>query len=309
MDIREPIDLAGLIDRAEQKPHVIAPEAAFGTTEEEPAILVMREESGGLRHVDLLDAAKARRSWREELADHPFARRGVATLAALASFVAWVLRFKKPETVIFATPERLTAIIDYHQPEGPDGKAGHRRHQGVYAFPFSRAWQFWSKVGAKLLSQKEFAELIEDHVQDLTPPNSSDFEATALLGVEIAGPSTMLTLARGLEVRAKMSVKDAITLASGEAKVSFEEEHETSRKDGSAITVPGAFMVSIPIYEGGDAWRLAVRLRYRLVEGRIMWLLALNHADAALETSFEETLKSVEKDTGVPVFRGRPEQG
>ena len=302
-----PLELGDLVARAEDHAEVIDPKDAFGENERTPAVVVLRDGPNKMRVEDLLPLAKARADWHESRSAHPLFIKGTAVLAALASFVAWVLRFKRPETVIFATPEKLTAVIDYHSGEGT-GVAGHMRHRGVYAFPFSREWRFWSTVGAKARSQAELAELIEDHIAELAKPDGSEPEA-ALLGVDIAGPSTMLTLARGIEVRAKMTVKDAVTLSTGEARVSFDEEHAAHGKDGSAITVPGAFMVSIPIYDGGPRWRLVVRLRYRLVEGRVVWMLQLAGADAALQMSFEETLERVAKDTGVPVLRGAPESG
>lgn len=310
---RDPI--IELIERAEVKPHLVEPTQAFGYRSQEPALLVLPDGPGSMKHVDLLDGAKARHAWQEQLAAHPLARRGTAVLTALASFVAWVLRFKKPETVIYASASALTAVVDYHGPEfvavGENlvpGKPGHMRHRAVYAFPFSREWKFWNELASKERTQTELAELIESRIQDFVQPTGKEIEGV-LLGVGLAGPSTMLALARGIEVKAKMVVKDAVTLASGEAKVSFDETHETAAKDGSAISVPGGFMISIPIYEQGARWRLAVRLRYRLANGRIAWLFALHQADAALQESYDEVLSEVELKTGVPVLRGTPEAG
>lgn len=255
--------------------------------------------------IDLLPMAKERAAWAEQLAAHPHARRGTAVLTALASFIAWVLRFKKPETVVFAQPDKLTAVVDYHGPQ-EGGAPGHMRHRAVYAFPFSREWRFWSTVGQKGRTQSELAEIIEERIADLASP-SGDEPEVALLGADIAGPSTMLQLARGIEVRAKYAVKEAVTLASGEARVSFDEEHSTHGKDGTAITVPAAFLVSIPVYEHGDRWRIVVRLRYRVVDRNVLWFLSLSNAEAALKTAFDEVVQDVSTETEVPVLHGSPE--
>lgn len=299
------VDLVGLVARAERKLEVVDPVAAFGPDGRTPTLLVTHSQ-GGQSATDLLDAAKAREAWREHLAVHPYARRGTAVLTALASFIAWVLRFKKPETVIFAGPEALTAVVDYHGPEA-GGNPGHQRHKAAYQFPFSAEWKFWSKLAGKVFTQSELAELIENHIQDIVAPTGGELEE--LLGVELAGPSTMLTVARGIEVRASMKVAQAVSLASGETRVAFDETHQTAAKDGSALTVPGGFMVSIPIYEGGVRWKLAVRLRYRVANGAVVWLLAVHQADAALRESYDEVVLQVEKETGVIVLRGEPERG
>lgn len=68
-------------------------------------------------------------------------------------------------------------------------------------------------------------------------------------------------------------------------------------------------MISIPIYEGGERWKLAVRLRYRVQNGTVVWLLAVHQADAALRESHDEVVAAVEKATSLPVLRGTPEAG
>lgn len=299
------IDLVGLVERAERKIEVVDPKALFGADGRGPGLLAALTPSG-LFVQDAMDAAKAREAWREQLAPHPSARRGTAVLTALASFIAWVMRFKKPETVIFAEAGALTAVVDYHGPE-VGGAPGHQRHKAKYAFPFSAEWQFWSRLAGRLFSQSDLAELIEEHIQDIIAPDGGEIEE--LLGVQLAGPSTMLTIARGIEVRANMKVTQAVSLASGETRVAFDEAHQTSAKDGSALTVPGGFMISIPIYEGGERWKLAVRLRYRVQNGTVVWLLAVHQADAALRESHDEVVAAVEKATSLPVLRGTPEGG
>lgn len=151
-----------------------------------------------------------------------------------------------------------------------------RQQRALYRSELSEPWKAWRKVSGKSLSLK----------------------------AKVGGPSAMLKLSRGLQVTATTTVHNAVTLSTGEVQVVFTEQH----KDGNGpITTPNLFFLNIPVFEGGDAYQVAVRLRYRLNEGKLSWSLVLYRDDKIFDAAFNGVIAKVKEETDVAIYLGEPE--
>jgi uncharacterized protein YfdQ (DUF2303 family) len=200
---------------------------------------------------------------------------------------------------------RLQAVYDY---------ATWRDHRAVYDPELSDEWKAWIAVAVEPLSQARFAAFLEDRIIDIldpagVPADSSARKVVDAAGLKLGTPSAILTLSRGLAVNVEAKVKQAVNLATGETRVEFDEVHAstTNAARGGAVEVPGAFVIGVPVFRGGDAYRLAVRLRYRVVNGSIVWIAVPLGADKVFDHAFGELITRVATDTGVQAFRGVPE--
>lgn len=249
--------------------------------------------------------------------------KGFANFTSLASIIAWVNRQKLAESVLFASNDMakpsITAVINYHQPQanhaGLDGNiAGYGDHRGVYHFPLSKAWKAWAAAEqGGLMEQAEFARFLEDRITDvLIPPADGRSEADASildlvnqLGGKLAGPSTLLTLSRGLAVHENSVVKNAVNLASGEAQFVYETTH--AGENGQQLSVPNMFLIGVPVFEMGDLFRLPVRLRYRLSGGKVRWAISRHRPEMTFDVAFSEAVQKAATETDLPMFLGSPE--
>jgi uncharacterized protein YfdQ (DUF2303 family) len=248
----------------------------------------------------------------------PIRRTGTATLQDLDSFIAHVNRFRDADSVVFcdqADPAKpkLLAVLDYHR-AGADQVPRFCVHRAAHAFPLSEAWKTWAGKNDQAMGQAAFAELIEERIADLLVPPSPMSEETAdasliawvrQMGTRFADAATMLELSRGLLVRQNVRVKNAVTLASGEAQMAYETEHTTDV--GAPLTIPGAFLLALPVFDRGAAYRVPVRLRYRVADGKVVWRYLLHRPDAVFRDALNEALGQVRKETGLPVLIGTPE--
>jgi uncharacterized protein YfdQ (DUF2303 family) len=242
----------------------------------------------------------------------PERRDGTAILTTLTSFIAHVNRFKDDESVVFVDDVvdgqvSLVGVLDYH----PKGAGGARwlGHRATYTFPFSTEWRAWTEAAAKPLTQVEFAELLEDRVADVLPPQSAGESLKTFaqnLGIQLASPARLLELSKGLSVRVEQRVSQAVNLSTGEVQLNFEEQH-ADKDGGQAVRVPGGFAVAIPVFKNGPLYQVPVRLRYRVTGGRVVWLVSLGNADRVVEDAIGEAVAEVEKATALPVLYGRPE--
>lgn len=247
----------------------------------------------------------------------PVRRVGTALLSDAASFIAHAQRFGGPATsVIFAdtNPRQpsFTAIYDYHA-AGTNVTMGTAwcGHRAKYACPLSPAWQAWMGITGKDLSQGDFAQFIEERLLDVVMPATAvDQPAVQALlelqGGRLAGPSALVTLSRGLEISVTSRVKQAVTLETGEIRVTFEEQHADGA--GRPIETPNFFIIGIPVFEGGAPYTLPVRIRYRIREQKVTWSLHVHRADLVFEHAFTELRGTIAQATGLPLLAGAVEQ-
>lgn len=261
----------------------------------------------------------------DEYATRPDRREGIDKLSDLESLVAWTNRHKDAGSVVFVDTARaapkMTSIVDFDQAGEGDDKARFRRFRCLYEFPLDKRWQEWRRIDGQPMSQREFAEFIEDHVLDLIAPDvSADGEGNtiapapevvsrflALAGGRCAFPSEMVTLSRGLKVTVDSKVENRVTMQSGEGALLFQEEHKDS--NGVKLDVPQVFLICIPVFDRAeDHYRIPVRLRYRIVSGKVVWLPTLFGADEVIDRAIEDATRRVAEATGLPVLNGWPAQ-
>ena len=92
-------------------------------------------------------------------------------------------------------------------------------------------------------------------------------------------------------------------LESGEADLKFTEKHEAA----GGLRAPTAFAIAIPVFRSGGIFFIAVRLRYRLIQGRVAWQIVLYRLDRVYDFAINKAADDAQKGTGLPLFFGVPE--
>jgi hypothetical protein len=306
------IDLVERLDETE--------ELAIGGGDGEPStdLLVV---GAGKKVIDLLPMHEARR-------ERPLRRKGQSVHTTLASFVDHVARHRDSQSAIFAVDTidapSLLAIYDYNEativdildsdkPAARTGTPRFGQHRAFYSMPLSDEWKAWQRIAgasSQWLSQREFAEALEDRAIEILAPSdvpSKTKDEAAKLGIEPAGPSTMLSLARGLFVNAERKLGSAQNLSTGESKLVFEETHTTTDSAGTKVTVPSGIVIAIPVFRDDLAYPMIARVRYKAEGPNTKWKLSLHRSDVAFRDAFYEVAKTVKQKTGLPLFYGTPE--
>lgn len=253
--------------------------------------------------------AKSVKSLVEEWRETPDRKRGTAKVHTLESFIELTDRHKTEDSVIFADIDwqkpSLTAIIDYHE-IGNGGEADNGKHRVHYPFPLSEEWRTWVKFNGEPMGQAEFAEFIEDRIAELAAPHEEEAKDwQEKLGGRVAFPNEIVTLSRGLKVNAETRIVNQVTLASGEAQITFEEEHKD--QNGQKVNVPSLFIIKLPAFFRGEAVRVPVRLRYRVKSGALVWFYQLYRPDQYITEEVERSLLRAAAATELPAFQGTPE--
>lgn len=287
-------------------------------------LLILPNDRGGL-------TAHSVKPFCKEWWNLPERREGVARFDALDSFIAHASRFADKHSALFAKGDAgcpsIQCVLDYHE-KTADGLPRFGRHRALHGFPLADEWKAWSAQAKAAMGQQAFAEFLEDRIADVIVPDAAllgaigkrdaggDFgektpvemlaDYARLIGGDFASPSRLVELSRGLAVHAGHAVKNTANLQSGEAEVSFVETHADAA--GKPIKVPNLFLIAIPVFNHGAPYRIAVRLRYRVRDGAIMWFFELYRADKVFDAAFREACDKAAEATKLPLFHGSPEE-
>lgn len=242
----------------------------------------------------------------------PARRRGTASLLDLDSLIAHVTRFADSNTVLFATDDRttpsLTAVLNYH-PAGAESPARFGDHRARFTFPLSDEWKAWVASNKKPMSMIDFAAFLEDRIVDVLdggddlPEELQRF--VKAIGGNIASPTKLMEVSVGLKVHEKSNVGETVNLASGEGEISFVSTHTDA--SGKPLKVPNLFLIGIPVFKNGPAYRIAARLRYRKRDGGLTFWYELWRHEPVFDHAFGEALERVRTETKLPVLLGTPE--
>lgn len=227
-------------------------------------------------------------------------RQGV-TFYDVASFTAYVNRFKSEASRIFALPGHLAsdrkptvnAILDYHEgneaalePRSPD----YCVHTARYLPRYSEQWERWIKAGP--MSQVAFAEFVEENRRDIQQPEAA----------------MLLDIVRKFKATKKQDYDSAVYQEDGSVMVNWSDKVESA---GRGVAVPSQLLLSIPVYFLGPLYSVDVFMRYRIDGGKLIFVVKVDRPDYIEQDAFSGSAerhpgitKVVAKETGIEVYLG-----
>lgn len=133
-------------------------------------------------------------------------------------------------------------IIDDHSENHP----GWREHRATLAWQYTPEWKRWKADDRKMLPQAQFAEMIEDGLDDILEPDAGD----------------LLEIAQTIKGTMTATVKSGRYLQDGTIKAVWDEELDVTGGREADITIPGHFILQIRVLEEGTPIQIRARLRY-----------------------------------------------
>lgn len=219
-----------------------------------------------------------RTDWAREAAkigDAPPARRGTTLLHDLESFIEHVKRHAIPGTTALyldTAAEVVTAIYNGAR-EGAEG-SGWGDDRAAVKLAASPEWAEWTAQSGKVMSQAAFADWIEEHLEEIAPPEE---------GSDHAKPLELLSMARDLQIHTAGTFKRKVDTRTGTGSLVYSSEHgEGSTK------IPRAFGVALRPWEGADAFRIEARLRFSLEGSTARFTYTLHRVDEVWRTAWRK---------------------
>lgn len=216
-------------------------------------------------------------------------RAGTTQLTEVDSLIAHVLRWGSEQTVIYADTAALslTAVLDDH-PADPTTTAA-RQHRAHYACPRSAEWTAWTALDSKPQGQTQFADFIESRLEDMVG------------GPGYPAPTDVLQVARTLNIMTTGQYRREINPTNGDYV--FTAKQDT---DSKSTQIPRAFLIAIPVFDGGTRYQIEARVRFTLTENRPAFSFTLYRRAEIERDAFGEVRAKVAKETGRLVLAGVP---
>lgn len=217
---------------------------------------------------------------------------GMITCLTIESFMMAVNDNADKRTAIFADADggKISAVFDFLEKGGltaADAKEDPRERGwcqfgAIISFHDSRKLQEWQKVEA-WTPQLEFAQFLEEHVDDVLEPLGQD----------------LLAIATDLEASSQGGYKGKVNLSNDNVSLAYQNEVETT------VSIPKTIVLGIPLFEHGDRYRLTARLRFTVAGGNVKFRLHFTNLADAQEHEFEKIVQTAEEKLVRPIYRGR----
>lgn len=285
-------DEADINKRLAHLARVVDPEDESGD-DAVPVTLVTRDIGDGRMETraevfhDLLKTQDAR-------AAAPRRRQGTHVLAELGSFIEFVNDYKSDVSLGWAELDKftVTVVLDEH-PQGATEDvaipAAWREHRAVYTCPRSSEWLAWTSHDGKAMKQDAFADFLEARLEDM---------------VNVAGfpkPTEMLMLARNLLIRIKGEFSRSIDPTKGTTQLVNKTDHDTGSTE-----IPRAFMIAVPIFQGGDRYSVEARIRFAIGDAGPAFSYTLHRRQETEQDAFNVVRSQIAEECKLKVFAGRP---
>jgi uncharacterized protein YfdQ (DUF2303 family) len=228
----------------------------------------------------------------EYLLDQPDRKRGKVSLHTTQSLIDYVNRHKVDETTtVYAdkAAHKFVAVINDHRGGEPEW-ADHRASLTLIQTP---EWLFWTRQDGQLMSQGDFATLIEDGQSEVREPDAA----------------TLLELALTFQAHTNVKFRSAQVLQSGQRQLTYEEHTEAAAGREGNLTIPAEFVLGLAPFEGAALYELRARLRYRIGEGKLAIGYHLVRPHEILDTADSDEAVRIAGGTEVQLFEGTPPEG
>lgn len=238
----------------------------------------------------------------------PQRKQGTTTVEDVGSFESYFRKHADNDTDTYVNIDqlRLTAVLNAHTPKGP--RWGD--HRLVLQLRTTRAWAAWTAHDGKWLTQRDFAEHIEERLEDIHEPAAA----------------TMLELAQSFQAKTTVKFASGTRLDSGAMNLTWEETTDATAGQKGNIKIPATFKLLLPCLElpvvkaDGDGetdsedeskgpvfYAIEARFRYRIERGGGLSIgYLLDDPAAKLRDAVLDVVGQVESALGVGVMRGTP---
>lgn len=231
----------------------------------------------------------------EYLRRKPFRKNATVKLNDCSSFIEYVKRHSTPDgSTVWCHADYAKSSVTFLAVlndllGSPDGSAW-RDHQAHFSPFFSEEWKRWFSQNKQPMTQVAFAEFLEENLKDVVGSETS------------ASGNQILDMALAFEAKQDLRFKSAIRLQNGSTEIAYcnDDDAATLQK----MQMFDRFDIGIPVFWGGDAYRITARLRYRAKDAKVNFWIELIRADKTLEAATDSIIATIKEQTGLPLFFG-----
>ena len=160
-------------------------------------------------------------------------------------------------------------------------------HTATFKARRSVEFTTWMNTNRKQMTQVDFARFLEENMPDIVEPTSAE----------------LLQVALTFEAKKSVEFSSGVRLANGQIQFQYDEVVRGTAQKGR-FEVPEQFTIGVPIHVNGPAYRIPVRLRWRLQEGKVVFWYEIVRPHRFIEDALKEIRERVANETAIPILAG-----
>ncbi|MEE4209687.1 MAG: DUF2303 family protein [Parvularcula sp.] len=207
-------------------------------------------------------------------ADHRF--------VAVSSLAEYLNRFATEETMMCADYRagKISCVIDGDGPAAPS----RREHRAHFEAQLHDKIKAWLGICGKPMSQVQFGLFLEDRAVDVVAPEAAD----------------VMEMVMTFDATKKVSFKSSQRLHDGQRQFQYVEENETR----GAVTLPDHFIILSPVYGGMEPERIKIMVRYRIEDGKLVFLVDMHDRYEVMRSAFERCVDALKAEVALdlPIY-------
>jgi uncharacterized protein YfdQ (DUF2303 family) len=214
---------------------------------------------------------------KDEYRPVPRRKTGTVQLEDLNSFLAYWKKHADAGSEIYVNAARhtVTAVLDANTDDGP--RWG--EHRAVLALKTTDRWNDWTRLDRKDLRQDQFANFIEDHLDDIREPAAAE----------------MLEIASTFQAQSKVRFTSNVRLSTGQRTLSWEETTNAQAGEQGKLTVPTEFKITVAPFDFSEVYGITARFRYRMNGGDLIVQYLLNDPAAVIRDAVLDVVVQIER--------------
>lgn len=198
---------------------------------------------------------------------------GQVALHDAESLAAYVNAHRTDGTALYgdARGASIVAVLNDHEP-GAAAAAGWGDHTATWKLRHTPQWAAWHGHAGQWMSQRAFAEHLEDNAADVIEPSAAD----------------MLEVAQTLQANKSVAFRAHTRLRDGQTQLTYEETIESKAGQRGQLDVPTTFAIGVAVFDGLDAYKLQARFRFRVSDGDLAVMYRLERTTDVLAEAFNQ---------------------
>jgi uncharacterized protein YfdQ (DUF2303 family) len=172
------------------------------------------------------------------------------------------------------------------------GKPAWRDHKARFIPKKSVEWTRWTSRNGQAMSQIDFANWIEDNIGDITTVEGMPTGAQ------------MLEMALNFEAASEKRFKSGARLQSGGISLEYVDTDDDATR--SKMAMFERFSLGLRVLQGGEAYEMSARLKYRIRDGGLSIWFELIRPDKVLEAATKDIVEKIKNESGFTLLLGSP---
>lgn len=222
----------------------------------------------------------------DQYAPTPRRKTGSYTLTNVDHFIAYLEKHAAEHTEMWGRPRTgiVTAVINAHG--GPGQAPGWEDHTATLHLTKTHDWNDWANIDRTWLTQEDFAEHVEDHLDSFLAPTAAD----------------MLELAQHFKAHRYVEFESGKRTKSGATTLVYRETDKAKAGVKGDLDIPDRINLQVAPYEGFATYKLNARFRYRITNGQLAMSVVLERPNDILDAAFEHVTAQISDETNQPIW-------